>query len=112
MLSILTETDAQTALSRLQEWIAAHPRDAAAHAALAKLWGKQGKWSEALPLLQHATSLEPHQGSYIFNLAVVYDQLHRYPEAITHYRLALQSGTAGLPIATIQARLAQLEEQK
>lgn len=110
MLAILSDTDAQTAVTRLQEWIAARPRDAAAHAALAKLWAKQGKWTEALPLWQRAMSLEPHQGSYVFNLAVAYDQLHRYPEAVSHYRLALQSGSAGLPVAAIQARLVQLQE--
>jgi Flp pilus assembly protein TadD len=110
MLAILSDTDAQTAVGRLQEWIAARPRDAAAHAALAKLWAKQGKWAEALPLLQRAMSLEPHQGSYVFNLAVAYDQLHRYPEAVSHYHLALQNGAVGLPVAAIQARLVQLQE--
>jgi hypothetical protein len=55
-------------------------------------------------------SLEPHQGSYVFNLAVAYDQLHRYPEAVSHYHLALQNGAVGLPVAAIQARLVQLQE--
>jgi Flp pilus assembly protein TadD len=109
MLAILSETDASTAVSRLQEWVATRPRDAAAHAALARLWAKQSKWAEALPLLQRAYTLEPHQVSHVVNLAVALDQLRRYPEAIAHYRMALQTGVSGVPLTTIQARLDQLE---
>lgn len=110
MLAILTETDAHTALSRLQEWIGARPRDAAAHAALAQLWAKQGEWSQALPLFQKAMRLEPQQGTHLFNVAVAYDQLHRYPEAVAHYRMALQGGFSGLPQSVIEQRLMQLEQ--
>lgn len=110
MLAILTETDAHTALSRLQEWIGARPRDAAAHAALAQLWAKQGEWSQALPLFQKAMRLEPQQGTHLFNVAVAYDQLRRYPEAVAHYRMALQGGFSGLPQSVIEQRLMQLEQ--
>lgn len=110
MLAILTETDAHTALSRLQEWIGARPRDAAAHAALAQLWAKQGEWSQALPLFQKAMRLEPQQGTHLFNVAVAYDQLRRYPEAVAHYRMALQGGFSGLPQLAIEQRLMQIEQ--
>jgi tetratricopeptide (TPR) repeat protein len=42
MLAILSESDPDTAESRLQEWVQSRPRDAAAQAALGNCWAGRG----------------------------------------------------------------------
>ncbi|MDP2092613.1 MAG: tetratricopeptide repeat protein [Hydrogenophaga sp.] len=108
LLAILSESDAQTAESRLNEWVQARPRDAAAQAALGNLLGRQSRWAEALPWLARAQSLEPMQATYAYNLAVALDQSRRYTEAVQHYQLALQLGGAGVPVQHISSRLREL----
>lgn len=111
LLSLLGESDAMTAESRLTEWVQAHPRDAAAHAALGALWGRQGRWAEALPPLTKAQALEPNRAAPAYNLAVALDQSHRHADAVRHYQLALQLGAAGVPVRQVNQRLAELAEQ-
>lgn len=108
MLAILSESDALTAESRLNEWVQERPRDAAAQAALGNLLGRQSRWAEALPWLTRAQSLEPMQPTYAYNLAVALDQSRRYPEAVQQYQLALQLGGAGVPVQHISSRLREL----
>lgn len=108
LLAILSESDAQTAESRLNEWVQERPRDAAAQAALGNLLGRQSRWAEALPWLTRAQSLEPMQATYAYNLAVALDQSRRYAEAARQYQLALQLGGAGVPVQPISNRLREL----
>lgn len=110
LLAILSESDPATAESRLQEWVQARPRDAAAQAALGNLLGRQGRWAEALGPLTLAQSLAPEQAAYAYNLAVALDQSRRYAEALRLYRLALQMGGAGIPVKSIEYRQAELQE--
>lgn len=111
LLAILSESDAQTAESRLNEWVQERPRDAAAQAALGNLLGRQSRWAEALPWLIRAQSLEPTQATYAYNLAVALDQSRRYPEAVQQYQLALQLGGAGVPVQPISNRLRELADR-
>lgn len=110
LLAILSESDAVTAESRLNEWVQSRPRDAAAQAALGNLLGRQSRWAEALPWLTRAQSLEPTRATYAYNLAVALDQSHHYAEAARHYQLALQLGGAGVPVQQINGRLRELAE--
>ena len=110
LLAILSESDALTAESRLNEWVQERPRDAAAQAALGNLLGRQSRWAEALPWLIRAQSLEPMQPTYAYNLAVALDQSRRYPEAVQQYQLALQLGGAGVPVQQISNRLRELTD--
>lgn len=111
LLAILSESDAQTAESRLNEWVQERPRDAAAQAALGNLLGRQSRWAEALPWLTRAQSLEPMQATYAYNLAVALDQSRRYAEAARQYQLALQLGGAGVPVQQISNRLRELTDR-
>lgn|GEM_PF-2029476 len=110
LLAILSESDPATAESRLQEWVQARPRDAAAQAALGNLLGRQGRWAEALGPLTLAQSLAPEQAAYAYNLAVALDQSRRYAEALRLYRQALQLGGAGIPVKSVEYRQAELQE--
>lgn len=110
MLAILSESDPATAESRLQEWVQARPRDAAAQAALGNLLGRQGRWPEALGPLTLAQSLAPGHAAYAYNLAVALDQARRYEEALRMYRQALQWGAAGVPVRTVERRIEELQE--
>ncbi len=109
MLAILSESDPDTAESRLQEWVQSRPRDAAAQAALGNLLGKQGRWAQALGPLMQAQSLAPNSAAYAYNLAVALDQARRYDEALQMYRLTLQLGSAGVPEPTLQRRIQELQ---
>lgn len=110
LLAILSESDPATAESRLQEWVQARPRDAAAQSALGNLLGRQGRWAEALGPLTLAQSLAPEQAAYTYNLAVALDQSRRYADALRLYRLAMQMGGAGIPVKSIEYRQAELQE--
>lgn len=110
MLAILSESDPATAESRLQEWVQARPRDAAAQAALGNLLGRQGRWPEALGPLTLAQSLAPGHAAYAYNLAVALDQARRYEDALRMYRQALQWGAAGVPVRTVERRIDELQE--
>lgn len=110
MLAILSESDPDTAESRLQEWVQSRPRDAAAQAALGGLLGRQGRWAQALGPLTLAQSLAPDNASHAYNLAVALDQVRRYDDALQMYRFALQSGAAGVSSQALEHRIAELQE--
>ena len=110
MLAILSESDPDTAESRLQEWVQSRPRDAAAQAALGNLLGKQGRWAQALGPLTLAQALAPDSAPHAHNLAVALDQVRRYSEALQMYRLAVQLGAGGLSMPALERRIGDLEE--
>lgn len=109
MLAILSESDPDTAESRLQEWVQSRPRDAAAQAALGNLLGKQGRWAQALGPLTLAQSLAPNSAPHAYNLAVALDQARRYEEALQMYRLTQRLGSAGVPEQALQSRIQELQ---
>lgn len=109
MLAILSESDPDTAESRLQEWVQSRPRDAATQAALGNLLGKQGRWAQALGPLTLAQSLAPNSAPHAYNLAVALDQARRYDEALQMYRRTLQLGAAGVPRQGLERRIQELQ---
>lgn len=110
MLAILSESDLDTAESRLQEWVQSRPRDADAQAALGSLLGRQERWAQALGPLSLAQALAPDSAPHAFNLAVALDQLHRYDDALQMYRHALQMGAAGVSPQAVEQRITELQE--
>src|SRR5690242_21639924 len=50
---------------------------------------EQHKWQEALEELRAATSINPYNASWVFNIGLTLDELGRYDEAIDAYRQAL-----------------------
>ena len=109
MLAILSESDPDTAESRLQEWVQSRPRDAAAQAALGNLLGRQGRWAQALGPLTLAQSLAPDSAPHAYNLAVALDQARRYDDALQMYRYTLQLGAAGVSAQALERRIAELQ---
>jgi tetratricopeptide (TPR) repeat protein len=51
---------------------------------------EQRKWLEALDELRAATSINPYNASWFFNIGLTLDELGRYEEAIGAYQQALQ----------------------
>lgn len=109
MLAILSESDPDTAESRLLEWVQSRPRDAAAQAALGSLLGRQGRWAQALGPLTLAQSLAPDSAPNAYNLAVALDQARRYDDALQMYRYTLQLGAAGVSAQALERRIAELQ---
>lgn len=107
-LAVLAQMDPEQAESRLRDWLQAVPEDAAAHAALGTLLGRQNRWSEALGYLERAVTLEPAYALYHYNLAVAHDRLYRTADAIRHYRRSLVLRDPQLPEREIRERLAIL----
>jgi tetratricopeptide (TPR) repeat protein len=50
---------------------------------------EQHKWQEALDELRAATSINPYNGSWFFNIGLTLDELGRYDEAIDAYEQAI-----------------------
>src|SRR5947207_14330443 len=51
---------------------------------------EQHKWQEALEELRAATSINPYNSAWFFNIGLTLDELGRAEEAIEAYREALQ----------------------
>src|SRR5437588_5600906 len=50
---------------------------------------EQRKWAEALDELRAATSINPYNASWFFNIGLTLDELGRFEEATDAYRQAL-----------------------
>src|SRR3954469_12680696 len=51
---------------------------------------EQHRWPEALEELRAATSINPYNGGWFFNIGLTLDELDRFDEAIDAYRKALE----------------------
>src|SRR5436190_2801744 len=49
----------------------------------------QYKWPEALEELRAATSINPYNGGWFFNIGLTLDEMQRFEEAIEAYRRAI-----------------------
>src|ERR1039457_3746104 len=47
---------------------------------------EQRKWSEALREIRVATSINPYNSAWFFNMGLILDELGRYTEALDAYR--------------------------
>src|SRR5204862_7063489 len=51
---------------------------------------EQRRWQEALEELRAATSINPYNSSWFFNIGLTLDEMERFEEAIEAYRNALE----------------------
>src|SRR4051812_49833628 len=51
---------------------------------------EQHKWHEALEELRAATSINPYNASWFFNIGLTLDELHRFDEALAAYQQAVE----------------------
>src|SRR5437588_11886371 len=51
---------------------------------------EQRRWVEALEELRAATSINPYNGGWFFNIGLTLDEMGRFDEAIDAYRKALE----------------------
>jgi tetratricopeptide (TPR) repeat protein len=58
---------------------------------------QQRKWSQALEELRVATSINPFNGSWFFNLGLILDEMGRYDEALDAYRRSVRIEPENLP---------------
>jgi tetratricopeptide (TPR) repeat protein len=74
---------------------------------------EQRKWSEALRELQLATSVNPYNSSWFFNMGLILDELGRFEEATDAYQQANRIDPRDLPILNhlglAQFRMGRLE---
>src|SRR5271165_2363929 len=49
---------------------------------------EQRKWSEALREIRAATSINPYNSSWFFNMGLILDEMGRFEEALEAYRQA------------------------
>ncbi|HEX6070871.1 MAG TPA: protein kinase [Longimicrobiaceae bacterium] len=78
------------ALEAFETALRAMPNDADAHAALADVYRRMGRWEEAVSELRRAMELDPRDPERARNLAATYRQMRRYPEAIQALDRAIQ----------------------
>ena len=110
ILDILAHTNAANAESRLKQWIADRPQDAAAFSTYGLLLGRKASWPDAVGMLRRARELEPSNGIYAYNLAVALDQSQRHAEAVQQYQAALGLVGLGGVAPLIKARLLELAQ--
>jgi len=60
----LAGDDAEARLRRAEDWLDAHPNDAALHAALGRLCVRQGLWGKAQHYLQRSLALDPSAAAW------------------------------------------------
>ena len=102
----------QTTESRLKTLIAAQPESPQLNFALANLYARQNRWSEAQPAYFNAVAGDADNPDYLFNLAVSLDHMKQGRLAAQHYRLALDAATkrpAAFDTAQVKNRLSALQ---
>jgi Tfp pilus assembly protein PilF len=115
LYALLNNGDLAGAESRLKILLAQHPQIAPLHFVMGNHYAQQSRWSEAQHAYFIASSLEPDNARYAFNLAVSLDHLGQLPRSAQHYRRALQldgvdriSAIASFDRAAIHERLEHL----
>jgi tetratricopeptide (TPR) repeat protein len=76
-------------LGDLQQLVRRHPNSAALQFALGNHYAQKQDWFLAQPAFFEAVRLEGQNPDYRLNLAISFDQLREYYEAITHYKIAI-----------------------
>lgn len=93
------------------------PQNANIAAAKGAFYAEEGNWHKAQKAYFDAFSLQPNNAAFAFNLAVALDQLKKYKTAKEFYRASIElarkeqakGAQVAIDVATIQARIAQLE---
>ena len=94
-LVIISETNPESALSELQELSSVNPEFTPVQAQIGMVYAQQGKYKDAEQYLRRAILLDPTSVTYQYNLAVLYDRMKRYKEAMILYKRVLDAGYLG-----------------
>lgn len=68
---------------------------------------KRGLWSEALFRFKQADKLSPNDGKTLNNLAVAYEAVGQFDEALTYYKKALQASPGSNDLKKNYARFVE-----
>lgn len=105
-----------TAMTELEQHVAAKPKDAAALAALAKLESRRGYFDKAYNHLKRAVEVAPQNLGYRLDLAILYDRAGYGADALTLYRHVLRAALnedaatrSAFPTESVRQRVAYLE---
>ena len=112
LLSVTRSEEPSRRESRLRNLIASGMNSAGVTFELANALAEQDRWLEAQQAYFEASSAEPANADYAFNLAVALDRLAQHGVAIQHYRRAIalaDSGPASFDPAQAHQRVQALE---
>lgn len=90
------------------------PKSSAVLSEVGKFYAQQQRWDRAIPLLQDAQRIEPHEKSHQFTLAVALAQAGRTSEALPHFNEAVGEAAAHYNIGRIMIeakKTAEAEQQ-
>lgn len=108
-----TNTDVQSAESRIKSLLANQPESAHLHAMLGNIYAEQNQWASAQATYFDACRYAPNNADYVFNLAVSLEQIGKQKLALVQYQRALdllnQSGGNSPDRATLEARIQALQ---
>jgi tetratricopeptide (TPR) repeat protein len=90
-LALMSEETPSMALTELLELERANPQYSPVIAQIGMVYAKLGQYDKADEYLKRAVTLSPEVAAYRYNLAVVYDQMNRYSDAMTLYRQVLDT---------------------
>lgn len=90
-LALMSEETPSMALAELLELERANPQYSPVIAQIGMVYAKLGQYDKADAYLKRAVTISPEVAAYRYNLAVVYDQMNRYSDAMTLYRQVLDT---------------------
>ncbi len=113
MIGLVGKRYPAVAMRQLMDLRQQHPDSVGVVAQLAVLSSEIGQYQEALDYLGMAASLEPHNASHLFNMAVTADRAGDKKNAVDYYEQALEidtiyGGGRSIPREAVFERLATL----
>src|SRR5690349_348556 len=113
-LAVVPAASAQNpkAIAKLEAARAARPNDAAVARSLGIAYYKQGKYSEARPVLEQAVRLDPRDGAASLYLGLTAEQQKDLPAAKSAYQTYVRFGRTSRVRRQLEARLAAITRQE
>jgi tetratricopeptide (TPR) repeat protein len=115
----MLESDPEAAISTLQHALERKPDDPGLLAALGMAYALRADaqnravdYGFAIDYLRRSLKAKPDSLTAVFNLAVVYERMYLYPDAIEQWRHYLDLDKSGDWNKEAQRRLAELEQKK
>ncbi|MFT7087091.1 MAG: tetratricopeptide (TPR) repeat protein [Rickettsiales bacterium] len=111
LIEVLVEESPNDAIYVLDKLSSENPNSAYIIAGTAMAYDKIDKPSQAILLLKRAIYIDPIEVRYKFNLAIIYDKIGDYPNAINYYQKVLRNYVLSdkldnsLPIQQIEQRV-------
>lgn len=113
MASLMGQLDPVSNETRLKNMIAQQPDAAHLHASLGHLYVTQQLWPQAQQAYFEAHRLDARNPEHAYNLAISMDHMGKPALALQYYQLArslaMQSPSPALDLATLEARIQQLQ---